>query len=128
MYSCIFAAGMSQGTPDTCKTPPLAIPAPFPNIALNVTVVPGYMTIMITGLPELNLLSMHALTSGDEGGAMGGVVSQIIVGPCRATMGSQAVFIAGIPVWRQFDPTLHNLANVPGVTMTSGQSVKQVMR
>ena len=128
MFSCIFALGLSQGMPDTCKTPPFAIPAPFPNIAMNALVVPGYMTVMIMGLPELNILSMHAITSGDEGGAMGGVASQIIIGPCRSTLGSQAVFIAGMPVWRQLDPTLHNLANCPGVTLVSGQTVKQVMR
>lgn len=128
MYSTIFALGMSQGVPDVCKTPPLAIPAPFPNIAPNVTVLPGYMTVLIMGMPELNLLGMHLLSSGDEGGTLGGVVSQILIGPCRPTLGSLSVFVAGVGVWRQLDPTIHNLGNCPGVTMVSGQTVKLVLR
>ena len=128
MFATIFSLGMSQGTPDTCKTPPLAIPAPFPNLAANAMVVPGYMTVCIMGMPELNLLATHAITSGDEGGTMGGVVSQIIIGPARPTMGSTLCFVAGVPIWRQLDPTIHNLANTIGMTAVSGQQVKKVMR
>ena len=36
---------------------------------------------------------------------MGGVVSQVFIGPARPVMGSQAVFVAGVPVWRLTDPT-----------------------
>ena len=128
MYVSTFAQGMSNGMPDVCKTPPLAVPAPFPNIASNAMVIPGYFTIMINGMPELNMVSMHATTNGDEAGAMGGVVSQIIMGPCLCTLPSQVMFVGGTPVWRLTAMTLHNLANCPGVTSVPSQTIKMVMR
>ena len=84
-----------MGMPDVCKTPPFAIPAPFPDIGNNAMCIPGYFTILTAGMPDLNLLSMYAITQGDEAGVMGGVVSQVFIGPARPVMGSQAVFVAG---------------------------------
>ena len=128
MFVSTFGAGMAIGVPDVCKTPPFAIPVPLPNIASNAMVVPGYFTVLILGLPELNLLSMHALTSGDEAGTMGGVVSQIFSGPARAVLGSQAVFVAGVPVQRLCDPTIHNLCNCPGIVAVPSQTIKLALR
>ena len=128
MFVSTFGQGMAMGMPDVCKTPPLAVPAPFPNLGNNAMAVPSYSTICINAMPELTLTGMHAVTQGDEGGAMGGAVSQCIVGPARPLMGSQAVFVAGIPVWRLSDPTLHNLSNAPGVTSVPSQQIKLVLR
>lgn len=128
MFVSTFGPGLSLGMPDVCKTPPLAIPAPFPNNAMNVAVVPGYFTVMIMGMPELNMVSMHPITLGDEGGAMGGVVSQIIIGPCMCTLPSMIMFVGGTPVWRLTAVTVHNLANAPGTTTVPSQAVMQVMR
>ena len=63
---------MSMAMPDVCMTPPFAIPAPFPNIANNALAIPGYYTIMINGMPELNTASQYAITSGDEGAPSAG--------------------------------------------------------
>ena len=128
MFVSTFGQGMAIGTPDVCKTPPFAIPAPFPNIGNNAMAVPSYFTICINSMPELTLTSMYAITAGDEAGTMGGVVSQTIIGPARPMMGSQAVFVAGIPVWRLSDPTMHNLSNAPGVTSVPSQQIKLVLR
>ena len=128
MYISTFGPGMSNAMPDVCKTPPLAIPAPFPNIGANAMAVPTYFTIMINCMPELNVSAMYAITSGDEAGAMGGVASQIIMGPGRCVLPSMAVFVAGIPVWRLTALTIQNLINVPGVTTVPSQTVAQVMR
>ena len=87
MFVATFGTGMAMGMPDVCKTPPFAIPAPFPDIGNNAMCIPGYFTILTAGMPDLNLLSMYAITQGDEAGAMGGVVSQIfIVGPWSRTV------------------------------------------
>ena len=59
---------------------------------------------------------------------MGGVVSQIFSGPARAVMGSQAVFVAGVPVIRLCDPMLHNLANCPGIVAVPSQTMKLALR
>jgi hypothetical protein len=128
MFVSTFGAGMSNAMPDVCMTPPLAIPAPFPNIGANAMVVPAYFTIMINCMPELNVSAMYAITSGDEAGAMGGVASGVIMGMGRCLLPSQAVFIAGIPVWRLTAMTIQNLSNAPGTTTVPSQTVKQVMR
>ena len=123
-----WGAGMSMAMPDVCMTPPFAIPAPFPNIANNVLAIPGYYTIMINGMPELNTASQYAITSGDEGGAFGGVASGTIVGPGRPMMGSAAYSVGGSPSWRLTAPTLHNLSNAPGTTIIPSQTIKFVLR
>ena len=128
MMPMTFGAGMSMGVPDVCKVPPFAIPIPFPNIANNGVVIPGYFTIMILGMPELNISSQHAITNGDEAGAMGGVVSNMIIGSARPMMGSTFVFVGGSPVWRLLAPTIHNMSNAPGTTMVPSQTVKMVLR
>ena len=127
MFISIFGLGMSNAMPDVCITP-LAVPAPFPNIGTNAMAIPGYFTIMINCMPELNVNSMYAMTSGDELGTLGGVASGVIMGPGRCVLPSMAVFIGGAPVWRTTAMTIQNLTNAPGTTMVPSQAVKQVMR
>ncbi len=127
MMVMTFGQGMSSGTPDVCKLPPFAIPTPYPNIANNGTVVPTYFTIMLKCQPELNIMAQYAVTSGDEPGAMGGVVSQMIVGTARPLMGSIGYFVGGGPVWRLTAPTMHNLSNAPGNTVAPSQTFKTVL-
>ena len=128
MFVSTFGPGMSQGIPDVCKTPPFAVPAPFPNIAMNAMAIPTYFTITTNAMPELNMTAMYALSNGDEAGAMGGVASGLIMGPGRCMLGSQVVFVAGQPVWRLTAMTLQNLSNAPGVTCVPSQTVKLVLR
>ncbi|MCY4453021.1 MAG: DUF4150 domain-containing protein [Immundisolibacterales bacterium] len=123
-----WGPGMSMAMPDVCMTPPLAIPAPFPNIASNALAIPAYFTIMINGMPELNTLSTYAITSGDEGGTFGGVASGTVVGPGRPMMGSAACFVGGAPSWRLTAPTLQNLTNAPGTTLVPSQTTRLVLR
>lgn len=128
MYISVFGGGMSNAMPDVCMTPPFAIPAPFPNIGTNAMVIPGYFTIMINGMPELNITSMYPITNGDEAGTMGGVASGMIMGTGRCLKPSMAVFIAGIPVWCVTAMTIQNLSNAPGTTMVPGQTISLVLR
>ena len=101
---------------------------PLPNIGSNALALPGYFTILVMAMPELNMTAMYLLSSGDEAGAMGGVVSQIIVGPGRCAMPSTAVFVGGTPAWRSTAVTIQNLANCPGVTSVPSQTFYQIMR
>ena len=128
MMTATFGPGMANAVPDVCMTPPLAIPAPFPNIGMNATVVPAYFTIMINGMPELNLGCMYAITNGDQGGSFGGVASGTIMGPARCVKGSMVVFIGGMPVVRLMDPTIQNLSNCPGFITVPSQTVRIVLR
>ena len=128
MFISTFGPGMSNAMPDVCKTPPFAIPVPYPNFGVNAMAIPGYFTIMINCMPELNITSMYAITNGDEAGAMGGVASGMIMGQGRCLLPSMAVFVAGIPVWRMTAMTIQNLSNAPGMTSVPSQTVSQVLR
>ena len=128
MMICTFGPGMSNAIPDVCMTPPFAIPAPFPNIGMNAMAIPAYFTIMINGMPELNLGSQYAITNGDQAGAMGGVTCGIIMGPGRPVKGSMVVFVGGMPCWRLMDLTIQNLTNAPGTTQVPSQTIKIVLR
>lgn len=128
MLVTTFGAGMSIATPDVCRTPPFATPVPFQNFGNNAMAVPTYYTIMINGMPELNIGATYATTSGDEAGTLGGVASQVVMGPGRPLTGSMTYFVAGLPSWRLTAPTMHNLSNAPGSTLVPGQTVKQVLR
>lgn len=122
-----FGPGTSMATPDICKTPPFAIPAPFPNIGMNATAVPTQYQVMINGQPILNVATINPMTSGDEGGSIGGVVSQIIKGPCNAAMGSMSYMVGGSPVQRCLDPTAQNGANSVGANTVPSQVIVTVM-
>ena len=116
------------GMLDVCKTPPLAIPAPFPNMAMNAVAIPTYFTVMIQGMPWLNVGATWAVSNGDEGGTMGGVVSQIICGPGRPVIGSTSHMVGGMPSFRTLDMTLQNLANAPGSAMIPSQFIVTILR
>lgn len=123
-----FGPGSALAAPDVCKTPPFAIPAPFPNTAMNATTVPSQYRVMINGQPVLSVAATNPMTSGDEGGAIGGVVSQIIKGPCSVTVGSMGYIVGGAPAQRCLDPTVHNMANATGSNMVPSQTIVTVLR
>ncbi len=114
---------MSLAVPDVCKTPPIAIPAPFPNIAMSILAIPSQFKFLIQGRPAQNLLTITPISSGDEGGALGGVVSGVFIGPSRHILGSLKVFACCMPVTRMLDPTGQNgmLPNMVGVTLVPSQ-------
>ena len=123
-----FGPGSALASPDVCKTPPFAIPAPFPNIGMNATAVPTQYRIMINGQPILNIAAVNPTSSGDEGGTIGGVVSQMIKGPVNATFGSMGYMVGGSPVQRCLDPTMQNGGNSVGANMAPSQVIVTVMR
>ncbi len=123
-----FGVGQAMANPDVCKTPPFAIPAPFPNMSLNATAVPAQYQVMILGQPILTVASVNPMTSGDEAGTMGGVVSQVIKGPCNTVMGSLAYIVGGSPVQRCLDPTAQNGGNSVGMHQVPSQTLVTVLR
>jgi hypothetical protein len=96
------AGGMCMGMPDVCLTPaPPAppIPVPYPNIAQCAMANPGTAStkVMIANMPALMLNSMITLSSGDEAGVNGGVVSGQFIGPAKFLKGSSKVLVEGKP-------------------------------
>lgn len=112
--------GTCNAFPDTCKTPaPPAppVPVPYPNMGSFAQANRGTCSkkVKILTQPVFMLNSQIPMTSGDEGGSVGGVVSSTIKGPAKATKGSTKVKVEGQAVVYQTCPMAHNgvSANAP---------------
>lgn len=120
--------GMGMGMPDVCLVPsvPSPIPTPFPNMAMHAMANPGTlaMKFIIQGGMAQHLGSMITLTSGDEAGVGGGVMSGTFMGMSRATVGSMKLLIAGMPAVRLTSMRMQNLTNVPAGIETVPDQVK----
>jgi len=86
--------------PDTCKTPTPGgpVPIPYPNVAmLQQAITPTLATtVKMSGFYGATVMTQIAMSSGDEAGtAGGGVVSNMIKGPCQFKLGSQTVKLMG---------------------------------
>jgi len=107
--------GQSLATPDTCNviTPGGPVPTPFPNIAMMAQANPGTcaQTVLIDSMPACNLSTEILMTSGDEAGTGLGVVSGMIIGPARYTLGSMTVMVGGQPAVYQTSTMGHNGMN-----------------
>src|SRR5437868_14686115 len=74
--------GQCFAFPDVCKTPSPAgpVPIPYPNIAMSKDLVKGTMTVKVDGgNMAANLGSELMLSTGDEPGVAGGVVSSTFI-------------------------------------------------
>ncbi|ANW25627.1 hypothetical protein BA953_00840 [Vibrio coralliilyticus] len=88
------------------------------------------MKVLYVGGPAANINTLIMLSSGDEGGVMGGVASSMFIGPCKNSMGSACVMHLGMPGTTMIHPTMHNgmAPNTVGVGMAPSQSKIMVMR
>lgn len=112
--SCVHktSGGTAVATlPDVCKTPPNALPIPYPNIALSSDLVGGTATITVDGSPAAVQSSMFVKSTGDEAGALGGVVSQVFAMEATFLSFSPTVIFEGQPVCRLTDKMLMNKGN-----------------
>lgn len=112
--------GTSNAFPDTCKTPaPPAppVPTPYPNMASLAQTNRGTASqkVKVLNQPVLHVNTQISMTSGDEAGAAGGVVSGTIKGPAKPSKGSVKVKVEGLAVVFQTCPMGHNgvSANAP---------------
>lgn len=124
-------SGTSMATPDVCKTPaPPAgpIPIPYPNIAQINQANAGTCTskVKIDNKAVLTMKSEIPMSSGDEAGAAGGVVSSKIKGEAVPKKGSAKVKFEGSPVIFQTCPFGHNgkNANMPAGTHVAPSQMK----
>ncbi|NOZ51720.1 MAG: DUF4150 domain-containing protein [Gammaproteobacteria bacterium] len=96
------AGGLTQAMPDVCKVPaPPAppIPTPFPNIAQCQQANASTCTkkVKIGNKAVLTMKSEIPVSSGNEAGSVGGVVSGKIKGEAVPKKGSAKVKIEGSP-------------------------------
>jgi hypothetical protein len=93
------AGGVCNATPDVCKTPPYSAPMPYPVIAQAAQANPGTVAKKVTveNQPAFMVNTMITMSSGDEAGSVGGVMSGMIKGPCKYMKGSSKVTVEGQP-------------------------------
>jgi hypothetical protein len=64
--------------------------------------------VFFAGMPAMNLKSEWKMSTGDQAGSAGGVISGKIMGEVKFTMGSLKVMIEGAPSAMQMSTTVHN--------------------
>jgi hypothetical protein len=104
---------MTTGPLDVCNTPaPPAppIPMPYPNMAQCMQADPGTCTtkVKIGNQPALTKDSEIPMSSGDEAGSVGGVVSGTIKSTCTFKRFSSKVKLEGANAVYQLCNTAHN--------------------
>lgn len=114
---------LNLGFLDVCKIPPFAIPVPFPNIALSTTHIPSVPNVIIGGGLAENLITMGTISNGDQAGVLMGLISNLIMGPDRAMLGSFKTLMGGVFGTRLTSLTGQNgiLPNTPGLSLTPAQ-------
>ena len=84
--------GTAVAFPDVCKTPTPAgpVPIPYPNTGQMMQANPGTCPkkVKILNQPPLTTQSIIVMSSGDEAGTVGGVVSGMVKGPVQFKKGS----------------------------------------
>jgi len=107
---------MSIVFPDVCKTPTPAgpIPIPYPNIGKASDTMQGPNTVKTDGSMPMVKGAKYIMTTGDEAGSAGGVMSSSIKGECEFMMYSFDVKFEGKNVCRMGDPLFHNKKNIMG--------------
>lgn len=110
------SGGMSIVFPDICKTPTPGgpVPIPYPNIAMSSDTINGAMTVKCDGSMPMVQGAQYAMSTGDEAGVAGGIISGTIKGPAEFMMYSFNVKFEGKNVCRLGDPLYHNNKNAMG--------------
>lgn len=130
MFANCSMGGMNSAMPDVCLTPipsptgPIPTPIPYPNMAQLPMALPptANMTHFINFLPTHTISTLIPISSGDEPGVLGGVMSGMFIGPSRHVKGSVKVFSNGLPITRSMmDPTMQNMTNAIGMTVVPSQ-------
>ncbi len=104
-----------MGFPDPCKTPTPAgpVPIPYPNIAQSTDSDQVTKKVTIQGNGVMVKDSNFRMSTGDEAGSAGGVVSSTIKGKAEFVLYSFDVQFEGKNVVRQLDLMLMNKQSAP---------------
>ncbi len=108
--------GQSIVMPDVCKTPSPGgpVPIPYPNIGKSSDASGGPTTVTTDGTMPMVKGAKYRMTTGDEAGSVGGVMSNCIKGVCEFMMYSFDIKIEGKNACRLGDPLFHNEKNMMG--------------
>ena len=114
--------GVTIAFPDVCKTPTPAgpVPIPYPNIAQSSDTAKGTKKVKCDGNSTCTKDSNFKMSTGDEAGSVGGVVSGKIKGKAEFVNFSFDVKFEGKSATRAFDLMLHNDKNTPPFPVLQG--------
>jgi len=90
------------------------VPIPYPNIAMSSDTSGGPTSIKVDGKMPMVKGAKYSQSSGDEAGAVGGVISGSTKGEAEFMMYSFNVKFEGKNVCRLGDPLFHNKKNAMG--------------
>lgn len=108
------SGGMSMAFPDVCKTPTPGgpVPIPYPNVGKSADTVSGSTTVKADGQMIMVKGAKYVMSTGDEPGTVGGVISGTFKGECEFLLYSFDVMIQGKNVCRMGDQLWHNKKNI----------------
>ena len=131
MYLLTTGSGMNYAYPDICYMPVVTaagtVPTPvtYPNISYSAVASPSISTVTIDCMPSVNILSYDAVSSGDETGTYGGMVSGVFDGETMYTLGCTTITVGGANAQRYCSITGQNcsgvLSNAVGACLTPSQ-------
>ena len=107
---------MSPVFPDVCKTPSPGgpIPIPYPNIGMSSNTSKGPKKVKTDKKMPMVKGAKYSMTTGDEAGTAGGVISSKFKGEAEFMLYSFDVKFEGKNVCRMGDPLFHNKKNIMG--------------
>ena len=108
--------GVATAFPDVCKTPapPAApVPIPYPNVAMSTDTAQGSVDVKMDGNPIMLQGSNFKVSTGDEAGSGGGVVSGQTKAKAEFINFSFDVTVEGKPVPRLGDMMVQNKGGAP---------------
>jgi Domain of unknown function (DUF4150) len=110
------SGGMSTVFPDVCNTPTPAgpVPIPYPNIGQSSNTSGGPTSVTCDGSMPMVKGATYSMTSGDEAGTAGGVISGTFTQAAEFMLYSFDVKFEGNNVCRLGDPLFHNNKNIMG--------------
>jgi hypothetical protein len=122
--------GITIAFPDVCKTPaPPAppIPIPYPNIAMSSDTSKETKKVKCDGNGVCVEDSNFKMSTGDEAGSIGGIISNKIKGKAEFVNFSFDVKFEGKGVARALDLMLHNDKNTPPFPVIQPPIIGMVM-
>lgn len=124
---------VTTGPVDACKTPSPGgpVPLPYPNIAMGTQYSSGTLSSKVKIVNKETALenSEVSMSSGDEPGTVGGIMSNKFKGPLQMKSGSSKVKAEGKKIAHLTSMTGHNgsNANVPVGAQVAPSQVKVIV-
>lgn len=110
------SSGVSTVFPDVCKTPTPGgiVPIPYPNVGHSKNTAKGPKSVTVDGYMPMVKSAKYPVSTGDEPGKAGGVISSTHKNECEFMTYSFDVKFEGRNVCRMGDTMFHNRKNIVG--------------